>query len=57
MSSVVKREKMWWVLFLATLLTAGFFAIVSLYEFFSVAVLHQTGAYPFGGEGPAPLVL
>ena len=43
-----------WLLFIATVLLSGLFALLNLWEFVTVGILKQTSGYPFGGEGPTP---
>ena len=50
----IKRERSTWLLFIATVLLSGLFAIANLSEFVTVGILKKTGGYPFGGEGPTP---
>ena len=37
-----------------TILLGGLLTFFNFSEWFSVSVLHMTGSYPFGGEGPTP---
>jgi len=43
-----------WVLAIIAIGLAAGLAFEYLKEFITVAILQQTGGYPFGGEGPAP---
>jgi hypothetical protein len=43
-----------WFLFILTLVLTAFFSFSNLSEFIEVAILKQTKAYPFGGEGTTP---
>jgi len=51
---IIKRERSAWLLFIATILLSGLFALANLSEFVSVGIFKKTSGYPFGGEGPTP---
>ena len=48
------NKKIAFIVGVVTVLLTGFFAFVNLNEWYTIAIMKQTGDYHFGSEGPSP---
>jgi hypothetical protein len=46
------NQSVYWIVGFFTFFITGFIGILSLHEWYSIAILNLTSEYPFGGESP-----